>query len=681
MAAYHTCIGWPWILDVLAKYGQGVVKQKPVLAQVIEFVKMPNLSAEGSQYPEVAVHISDQKYYIRAVLTREAQETLEREDEHFTVADIKNKLIILKKFSVCFTAVEELKNCEFYLCVQHLSVMAMETNAVDLLNCNMDPGVWKIIKELWQNYMKECEMRETSGMNSSDVCLTQLLMVESEEKFRALKSIAEHCLDLNPFETQEIPAQARTNWGNKKNENSFSVPMHLLLIPPHEESALEQMTEYRTDVQLTSDVDACCDTSISPQLYSTAISSLSAEPMDDGPSSQSRNPWNKLQPLCISVATCSDSQPGDSRPVKQWSGEEDLVPSPDSSTPEILMSHLDVSAMDFTESQNEISPLTFSETSKNPQPPETKTLAQAAQSIDSSSTSGLCGQRSFSDTSLTSPVLKPLTQDSRSDCSNMIPDSPPQGSFTMGSKVQICPVLSYSSDSENRPRIRIGHISPNHDRSREMYSLRRRKVMKRKLSSDDSESTLSDLEQQTPMCVDRTRCVSTLSGVEVVTSVTRTDSHVQTAPDKQLEDRNRTEPVLDEGRTEHAVTAGSESPKICRKITVKKWVQSKKPSLEFVTKQMLVTEGSESTLSSALEPTTSRANQKEASSSTTRGQANEKRTIPVIDKLTHYDGTPFQYKYKLPTADLCARVNAIRIPADLCEWALNILSDHKEKSP
>ncbi|XP_075069098.1 adrenocortical dysplasia protein homolog isoform X2 [Mixophyes fleayi] len=561
----------------------------------------------------------------------------------------------------------------------------MEANAVNLMNCNMEPGVRQKINELWQNYMKEREMSESSDMNLSDVSLTQLLMVETEEKFRALKSVAEHCLDLNLFETQEIPRQARTKWSNKDSTSSFSIPVNLLLIPPHEESALEQMTEFRNDLQITNDIEACSDQDNSSQIYSTAISTLSEEPMDDGPSSQSGNPWNKLQPLCVSVATCSDSQPRISTPVTQQNGEEELVADPDSCTPDIFISHVDVSISD-SEDQNESSSLTFSGQFSNTQLPETKILTNLQHTNELSSNSDLCTQR-LSDTSIASLGLIPLSQNSLKDCSTQTHITQ-QKSLCMGSKVQICPVLSRSPESQNSPRIKIGQVSPNDGRNQESYLLRTRKALKRKHALEDSETTLSDLEQQIPMCVERTDSGSTVSGGDGITTVTNMISQVQTVFDKQLGERNGTPPVSnmekEQGRTEQVIkTASTKSPKIVRKCTAKMWIQAHKPSLEFVVKpKMLATKCSQNILPTADVPATSRANLIEASSNVTCGpsstfHAKEKHTA----KLTHYDGTPFQYKYKSLPSDLCARVNAVRMPADLCEWAVKILSEHKGKVP
>ncbi|XP_073406224.1 adrenocortical dysplasia protein homolog isoform X2 [Dendrobates tinctorius] len=314
MAGYHSLIGYPWIIDCIANYDSTADKQKPVPGQVVEFLRMPDCSvySEACQYPETVINISDQKYYIRAVITKEAQEKLESEDEHFSLATIKNKIIILKKFCMCFTAVEDLRRCEFYLTVQHFSVLPMETNTVDILNCNMEPGVRKKMKELWQNYMTELEMNGTSpDMNLSDVSLTQLLMIANEEKFSALKSIAEQCLELNPSVIEDVPQQGKNFWSmqrkrNQENAERFVIPSDLLLIPPHEEAILELMTECRYEGPCTNEPADSSERDSSSQPYSTAPSTPYEEPIEEEPNGQSQNPWNKLQSICVSIATSSD---------------------------------------------------------------------------------------------------------------------------------------------------------------------------------------------------------------------------------------------------------------------------------------------------------------------------------------------------------------------------------------
>ncbi|XP_056377040.1 adrenocortical dysplasia protein homolog isoform X2 [Hyla sarda] len=637
MAGYHSFIGYPWIIDCLVKYQHAGAKQRPVPGQVIEFLRIPDhsVSSEDCQYPEAVVNISDQKYYIRAVITKEAQQMLESEDEHFTLVDIKNKIIILKKFSVCFAVVEDLSRCEFYLTVEHFSVLPMETNTVDLLNCNVEPGVRMKIKELWQDYMTELEMNKSShDMNLSDVSLTQLLMVASEEKFSALKSIAEQCLELNPLVTQHNSPQDQTFWSterrNQENTERFVIPVDLLLIPPHEEAILEQITA---------------------QPYCTALSTLSEDPIDEGPS-KSGNPWNKLPSLCVSVATSSDSQPKRSPSVNEVGSD------PDSSTPDIFKGDSDVSLADSSFGKSEISPLMFLENSSNPQQPCTG----IPETDSTRSNTGLnYRQEKSSDSPAATLGLIPLTQNS------------PHRSLSGTSKVLISPIKFQISqvDSElKRSPENKGELFSLCDKSNRKNSPstpQTRKATKRKPTSEDVESTLSDLEQQEPECVE---IPDSASSSEESNKVSDHNNVLQTGVRRQIWEREAEGPVLEiEKNTRKTEQYIKTHVKQSRKGPQNR-TQAHKPSLQFVVNPKILT-----TKVSANGPTPSKVCIQEAPANATPRQP----SFQAKEKLVHLDGTPFQYKYKSPSEELCAHVKAIQIPAELCDWAVKILSEHQEK--
>lgn len=678
MAGFHSFIGYPWIIDYIAKYENAGVQQKPVPGQVVEFLRMPDCSvtSENCQYPEAVINISDQKYYIRAVITKEAQQMLESEDEHFTLADIKNKIIILKKFSLCFTAVEDLSRCEFYLTVQHFSVLPMETNTVDILNCNMEPGVRKKIMELWQNYMTELEMNKTSqDMNLSDVSLTQLLIVASEEKFSALKSIAEQCLELDPYSTQDILPQGRTFWSiekqrNQENTERFAIPVDLLRISPHEEAVLESITECRYDGQCTSELADSSEGDNFSQPFSTALSTLSEETVDEGTSSQSGNPWNKLQSLCVSVATSYDSQPKCSTSVNE------LGSDPDSSTPDLFTSHADVSMDDSPNGKRDISPLMFPEHSSIPQQPSTS-IADSA----SNNTSPTCRQGPSVNSSIASLSLIPLTQDSVKDSL--------QRSFSVGCTFQISPRKSHMSEIKSSPAKKgdLYSLSDESDRDK-CWSLTRRKALKRKQTLEDLESTHSDLEQQEPEYVERPDCVTTtVSSCEEIDKISDIANDIHTAVSRPIWEREAAIPVSGTAKNNRKTEQCINTHITQNHKSSGKRIQAHKPSLQFVVNPKILTnKDSANEQLPAQRPTPSKVcNQ--APPNATQGQssfqAREKSILPNYKgektKLAHHDGTPFQYKYKPPSEELCTHVNAIKIPTDLCEWAVKFLSEGEEK--
>ncbi|XP_077348242.1 adrenocortical dysplasia protein homolog isoform X2 [Lithobates pipiens] len=683
MAPARSSIGYPWILNAITKYKGETFMLKPAPAQVVEFLKMPERTEE-CQYPGAVVHISDRQYYIRAIITREAQETLEREDEHFTLAHIKNKIVILKKFTLSFAAEEDLRCCEFYLTIEHFCILAMEINTVDLLNCNVEPGVMKKIKELWQLYMTELQTKETmSDMNSSDMSLTQLLMIASEEKLSELKSLAEQCLHLDSFATQEIPPQTRTIWStemrnNKSNDSSFSIPINLLLIPPEEEAALEQMSGFRPDVNSGSDADNSeglnSQGSDSSQQYSSAVSTLSQEPMDDACNGQPVNPWDNLPSLCASESISSSaSDPS----IAQQNSEKDPATDSDT-TPDILHYHQDKSMRRSPESQDEIPPLNLSKLPSEQAEPEAKVSSSSNQRGAPRSDCALpSSQRRLSDCSQSLLGLIPPVQDSTS-----LIHTSPQGKVALERKLPMSPILFHGSESKRDSNI-IRNIFPETSKrnNETCHSPREWRAVKRKQAPEDLDTILSAAAQPAP--------VHREMPAAVISSVPTTNSGAQTETNSNVEERSktingscmakkqtRTEQVNKMASIETAVASGTDP------LTVK--TLPNKPCLEFVSKsKMKIVENSENELPAANLPTTSRIVSK-GLSSIYQGQTSDLQA-PVLEmkttKMTHYDSKSFQYKYKNPSTDLCTRVKAVRIPADLHEWAVKILSEARETDP
>lgn len=686
MAPARSSIGYPWILDAITKYKGETFMLKPAPAQVVEFLKMPERTEE-CQYPGAVVHISDRQYYIRAIITREAQETLEREDEHFTLAHIKNKIVILKKFTLSFAAEEDLRCCEFYLTIEHFCILAMEINTVDLLNCNVEPGVTKKIKELWQLYMTELQTKETmSDMNSSDMSLTQLLMIASEEKLSELKSLAEQCLHLDSFATQEIPPQARTIWStemrnNKSNDNSFSIPINLLLIPPEEEASLEQMSGFRPDLNSDNDADnsevVISEGSDSSQQYNSAVSTLSQEPMDDACNGQPVNPWDNLPSLCASE---SISSPASDPSIAQQNSEKDPATDSDT-TPDILHYHQDKSMLRSSESQDEIPPLKLCKLPSEQAEPEAKISSSSNQTGAPQSDSALSSsQRRLSDCSQSLLGLIPLVQDS----SSLIHTSP-QGKVALERKLPISPILSHGSESKRDSNI-IRNIFPETSKrnNETCHSPREWRAVKRKQAPEDLDTILPAAAQRAPVHREMPDWA-----VAVISSVPTTNNGAQTETNCNVDERSkttngscmdkkqtRTEQVNKMASIETAVASGT-APLRDKKLP-------NKPCLEFVSKsKMKIVENSENELPAANLPSTIRIVSK-GPSSISQGQTSNLQA-PVLEmkktKMTHYDNKSFQYKYKNPSTDLCTRVKAVRIPADLHEWAVKILSEAREMDP
>ncbi|KAM4687782.1 adrenocortical dysplasia protein homolog [Discoglossus pictus] len=763
------CIGRPWILDALAKYETANVKYKPVPAQVVEFVKMQDGASEDPQCPAAVVHISDRKYYIRGIITREAKNTMEREDEHFTLADIKNKMIILKDFNVCFTEVEDLKCCEFYITVQKFCVLPMETDSVDLLNCNMNPEVRKKIVELWQNYMAaEIALSESSAdMNLSDVCLTQLLNAANDDVFDILKSCAEQCLDLD---SPQENLQSMTKWGAERREdksaNPFSIPMNLLLIPSHEEAALAVMEEFRNDTVTSNGddpVDEQTNKGFSPMSFSTALSPMCEDPMDDMPTTQTVNPWNKLPSLCLSVTSSSASQTKSSSPIAHQSSEEESV-DPDSSTPDIFDRNLPVPNNASHEKLNEISPLFFSDRSQHSdrsviqettnesddtmckqvtslgptfgsssilpcgqarRKSEGSTSPHILQSSLCTSSNLLCGQvdrklegsstplQSAFGTNFSVPhgqagrkaegqptqcKLLPVTQSAHSSPNSTSPLQSSQTKMSLGSHVNLSPIVCTGPERDCSPKNIRRLIFPSAQEAKETKrnhnQLRERKAVKRKKDFEETDYLFTEADivdnHEEPIRKVEVRRLKTVSN-------TCLEEDNTTLGDTNAETKKVTNIIIMEDPTalnKNIEKQQGEQGRLIRKpSTANPTVFGNSfdktvPNINCPTKQRLPEMKRTEEVRAAIESaTTSRASVKKASSTAARKPAltfytKEKNIQPVIEmnhgKMTHYDGSPFQYKYKPPSQDLCTRVNSIKLPSDLSEWAVKYLSEQDE---
>ncbi|NP_001089068.1 telomere end-binding protein PTOP [Xenopus laevis] len=697
MTAYQCSIGHPWIMDILAKYKKNV-KYKPVTAQVVEFVKMSAMSSDDSQGVAAVVHISDRKYYIRGIITKEAQVILEREDEHFTLGDIKNKIIILKNYNVVFTAVEDLNSCEFSITVHHFSILPMETNSVDLLNCNMNPAVRRKIKELWQNYMAEQAMNASSAdMSLSEISLTQLLNIACEERLSALKSLAEQCLDIDQPSNQDTP-QAMTRWGEeiRKNTdaNKFNIPLDLLLISPDEEAALEQITG--ATVQHSS----CNDTYVSSEMddaiaehhsekepsspsYSTALSTQSDDYFDDVPATQSVNPWNKLQPLSLTLSSVSQAKASSSE--AQQNTDEDTLEDSESGE-SIAQTLLGPSVRGSSGSQQESSPLIFSDRMCRREAIEEssdihETVTTQRQNV--SSNSGLTsGQRKVnSDRTTSPPLLLPLNRISLSSIAPIKRQSSPK---------RLCSIILSDSESEPshssmKPLVCPEETAKKHEDKRECYPLRGRKA-KRKTFFSDSDTSLSDaespnLEYEPVQKMEQNKFESNVSLVGQDLNVPKLVGEDLNVPDTHNEAEKASSHMLGgKDRGNHCLFIEKKqckeegairrvlNPKLCTKKSPNKTKHSWQ-SIESTRSK-----GENAKIESARASTTKQIN------ASAKNQARNTRSKDIqltLDfsntNMVHYDGTPFQYTYTTPSAELCSCVDTIRLPADLCEWARKIL--------
>ncbi|XP_067905627.1 adrenocortical dysplasia protein homolog [Heterodontus francisci] len=323
MRSRKSYIGRPWIVELLLGYGVGKSRHRPMAAQVTEFVPPENWTKEDE--PAAVVHISDLKHYIKTVVTKGAKCDLEQEEENYAFSDIKNKIVILRKFNVLLRLEPELKDCEFYLIVQELKILPTETGISDACSCNLDPAVQKLLSEFWQSHVNN--MTAQAGP-FSDACLSNLIDAAVEDEDNSLKNTVELCLD--PTDSSKasastssfLPPSANrtTAWKtmsrNDKNKRGiFTIPEAMLMISSDQEEVLNNLKEWKNGFVCTDNLQSNGGTDAF--LHNAVVQEAAF----------SQNPWNAVSPVCLggissSGETCISCN-SSSEPYKKHVGKCD----------------------------------------------------------------------------------------------------------------------------------------------------------------------------------------------------------------------------------------------------------------------------------------------------------------------------------------------------------------------
>lgn len=284
----------PWIAELLLQRGTAESWYKSAPVQVTELAPLENWIKEAGYQSAVVVFISDLKYRIKAVLTEEAGNNMQQEEENYTLSQLKNKIVILKKFNIQVRLELELRDCEFYLVVQDLKILPGDMGFADACSCNMDLAVLKKLRELWENHLN---ITVTQEKTFTDLSLSNMITAAVEDEVNVLKHAAELCLD--PLASQVTASTSHsenqtTGWKTMRRQNTdkrniFTVPEAMLMISSDQEKALNNIKEWKDDFVCTedpeSDYHSCMD----------AFTDIAEEQED--PSSQ--NPWNMVLPVSL----------------------------------------------------------------------------------------------------------------------------------------------------------------------------------------------------------------------------------------------------------------------------------------------------------------------------------------------------------------------------------------------
>ncbi|KAG8442466.1 hypothetical protein GDO86_011308, partial [Hymenochirus boettgeri] len=517
--------------------------------------------------------------------------------------------------------------------------------------------------------------------------LTQLLEIACETKLSALKALAEQCLDINPPDNQETP-NALTKWGAKRRKNkdvkTFSVPMTLLLIPQHEETALEHMAAF-TNADMESDledgvIDICSGKEPSSPTYSTALSTQSEEYFDDAPGTQPVNPWNKLQSLCLTTSLTSQAKAASSETPQ--GSDQDTPVSLETRASQLNEKQLIEPSIPTTfKIQQQRSPLAISEghSSHDPTEENTDVICKRKTALRDSVVSSFaltCGQKALNVTDI-SLKLQPHTNLAIGSVS--ISPIKQQNSTTLGNHEILSPICLLDSESESPRKMRYSNCSPETGKG----VLNESKALKRKQFSEDTDTSLPDiyLPGGQDKLFQRRENEKIFSSTYLVEGDFITDMCDRSSI-SQKSKRKTIAPI-----TNMATKLKVQEEVITKNTTLsqkiyKKCLRKKKHLHKFNQKSVLSTSTSSEEEREVEIRTASRTIINKSTSVPNEEPnllAKRNKIKPLLDfsntTLVHSDGTPFQYKYKTPSSsELYACVDSIRLPADLYEWARKILS-------
>ncbi|KAM9854144.1 adrenocortical dysplasia protein homolog [Aulostomus maculatus] len=339
----------PWIERLIQCYGgEGDRSSGQLKAHVTSVGQMTQSQAQGSEGPTWVLFLSDDVVQIPAILTSQAWEHLQDQEDRECCTSLINTSVCIRDYQLQFHMAMEQTKCRFFLSVGKL----VSTSAGPVKDsspcCTILPSVRLKIHRTWRELLS----RDTvdSQMSQSGFDLSELLgewqhdclqdVVEDvRERLMTVKSQA---VSQQPSTSTCIPQLnhqdtfTTTTWDidriQYKGESGFSVPIKCLLIP--EENALQSTRGSRTLSELPAasedtrmehseatqpSVDEAAWWIAKPAAVETEHhnSSSSVEDMVTGMidiyEGPSANPWDMFPPPCVSSWSSDEFE--DAKPV------------------------------------------------------------------------------------------------------------------------------------------------------------------------------------------------------------------------------------------------------------------------------------------------------------------------------------------------------------------------------
>ncbi|XP_043351325.1 uncharacterized protein LOC119841033 isoform X3 [Dermochelys coriacea] len=618
----------PWILNLLMKYEQLESRNTQVPGHILKVVSDLKAADQGSA---AVLHISDGSYYIRVVVSPEAVQMAECVQLQSGFSNIIGRIIILQKYMVCFQEETKAEECEFYLSVHQFIVLPLQRQRMEALNCNQEPSILQKIKELWQRGLT------LKTVSSSGTSVSQLMIDIGQRRLKVLKQNVEDCLDL--LDPSEVPATGErlpvTNWEveRKREELSkdvFTVPANFLVISPEEKEAIRDAC--LAGAPHTVPGSSCLDRDLND-------GSVVSCPSDPGAMSRSLdvsldNPWDKLQSVSVTLSSSLEeksiiqlSLPSTQEAQLASSAEEVAVMQPDSNTP------------DFLEPSSQKSPCTLS------QDEPVKTVSPSLLSYSST-----CAPEVASQGTAAATFQRATHVDKNRDASHDIPCGQPSGAF----QANLCPFspalpILGSINSRAAPPANGGQADRGGTASLP-------NVGNSGLTSSEWDTELGSGAGGKDLCRSRQHRVTKR---KLLVDNNKVHGQVLPNPGKTHQRAQRKPPHVD-------VPMGDTH---CMDMNI----VGQNPSMESVSAQRAKKSRQEQA-GPAQEPALP------GNPEGLPGRGNETASVGSMaasgpGQLQKYvKTTPFQYTYKAPTPDLCARVNSTRISKAMLRWACWVIT-------
>ncbi|XP_037733357.1 uncharacterized protein LOC114021168 isoform X3 [Chelonia mydas] len=614
----------PWILNLLMKYEQVEPRNTQVPGHILNVVSDLKAADQGSA---AVLHVSDGSYYIRVVVSLEAVEMAECVQLQSGFSNIIGRIIILQKYMVCFQEETKAEECEFYLSVHQFIVLPLQRQRMEALNCNQEPSILQKIKELWQRGLT------LKTISSSGISVSQLMIDIGQRRLKVLKQNVEDCLDL--LDPSEVPVIGErlpvTNWEaeRKREELSkdvFTVPANFLVISPEEKEAIHDAC--LAGAPHTVPGSSCLD-------RDPDDSSVVSCPNDPGAMSRSLdvsldNPWDKLQSVSVTLSSSLEeksiiqpSLPSTQEAQLASSAEEAAITQPDSNTP------------DFLEPSSQKSPCTLS------QGEPVKTVSPSLLSYSSTCAPEVASQGTAAATFQRAPHV-----DKNRDASHDIPCGQPPGAF----QTNLCPFSpalpilgSRAAPPANGGQADRGGVASLPD------------VGNSGLTSSEGDTELGSGAGGKDRCRSRQHRVTKR---KLLVDDDKVHGQVLPSPGKTHQRAQRKPPHAD-------VPMGDTR---CMDMNI----VGQNPGMELVSAQRAKKSRQEQA-GPAQEPALP------GDPEGLPGRGNETAAVGSMaasgpGQLQYVKTTPFQYTYKAPTPDLCARVNFTRISKAMLRWACWVIT-------